>query len=378
MKTILGLRKRNTVVFNVVLFALFSLLALSCDKLGRSADECVMDDEPSVLSISIEPETRAADLAGNDTRASGDGHGVQADDNAVQTLEFFIFKADGSDAGMLDTYKKFQGSELSDLNDIKINTTTGLKIIYAVANSHRDSWKDVRTLVDFRGELSMLENEELKNFTMIGNAEVKLQVASSVTLSISRLVARIELTNIKTDFAGTPYEGSVLENVKVYLINVYADKMYGTGESPSSPSIFNYKKYVAEQTNLCNSGIDGMLYDEISQNISDEGYDKTHYFYCYENTLSAESETRRFTKLVIQGDLRGRTYYYPICINQADFGYSASNGHTGVKRNTSYSMDVTISRPGSTDPDKKLEYGVLTTKLNVLDWNTVPVVHVNF
>ena len=85
-----------------------------------------------------------------------------------------------------------------------------------------------------------------------------------------------------------------------------------------------------------------------------------------------------YTRLVIQGDLNGNTYYYPISINREGFGYSSVNGHCGVKRNTSYKLDVTICRPGSTDPDEILEYGTLSTNLNVLDWVTLPVVQVQF
>ncbi len=375
---ILGLCKRNAGMFNVVLFALFALLAVSCDKLGNSNEGKAGSWEPSVVSISIVPETRAAGAYGNGTRATGSVHGVQADDNAVQVLEFFIFRTDGADAGTLDTYKKFQSSELGSLSDIKINTTTGAKVIYAVANSHKDNWKGVKTLTEFKAVLSELKDEKLKNFTMTGSVEATLQVATSVTFSISRLVARVQVTNIKTDFAGTPYEGSALENVKVYLTNVSADKFYADGGSSSAPTVYNYKKAVAEQTNLCSASMPGMLYDDVAQNIKDDGYATAHYFYCYENMLSSETDDKRFTKLVIQGDLNGHTYYYPISINQADFGYTSSNGHTGIKRNTSYSVEVTICRPGSNDPDQKLEHGVLTAQLNVLNWETVPVVYVNF
>lgn len=365
-------------MLNAVLFMLCALLAGSCDKMGASVNGDVEEGKPSVVSISIVPETRTAGIAGGNTRATGNIHGIQSDDNAVQVLEFFIFRNEGADAGVLDTYKKFQSNELGSLNDIKINTTTGAKIIYAVANSHKDNWKGVRTLTEFKAVLSGLKDEKLKNFTMTGSVEATLQVATSVTFSISRLVARVQVTNIKTDFAGTPYEGSALENVKIYLTNVSADKYYADGGSSSTPTIYNYKKAVAEQTNLCSASIPGMLYDDVAQNIKDDGYATPHYFYCYENMLSSETDDKRFTKLVIQADLNGHTYYYPISINQADFGYSASNGHAGVKRNTSYSVEVTICRPGSNDPDQKLEHGVLTAQLNVLNWETVPVVYVNF
>jgi hypothetical protein len=94
--------------------------------------------------------------------------------------------------------------------------------------------------------------------------------------------------------------------------------------------------------------------------------------------LSAESDESKFTRLVIQADLNGTTYYYPININRVGFGYSESNDHMGIKRNTSYSVEVTITRPGSLDPDSTLEFGTLTADITVLDWKTIPVAYVGF
>ncbi len=366
-----NLCKKGVGLMNLVLFAVLATVTLSCEK--NSLPAASTAGEPSVVSISIVPENSSVH-----SRATGATHGVQADDNTVQTLEFFIFRTDGDDAGMLDTYKKFTSSELTGLTGININTTTGAKIIYAIANSHKADWTNVKTLSQFKTVLGGLKDEQLKNFTMTGSVEATLQVTSSVNISISRLVARVKLASIKTDFAGTPYQGSALENVKVYLTNVSADKLYANGANASNATVYNHKEVVAEQVELCNASMPGMLYDEISQSVNDAGYTTAHYFYCYENTLAAETTDKRFTKLVIQGDLNGHTYYYPISINQEGFGYSSANDHAGVKRNTAYSVEVTICRPGSNDPDKELEHGALTANVNILDWATVPVVQVNF
>jgi hypothetical protein len=50
----------------------------------------------------------------------------------------------------------------------------------------------------------------------------------------------------------------------------------------------------------------------------------------------------------------------------------------GVKRNTSYAVNVTILRPGSLDPDTPVEHAALKTSLNVVNWATVPTVNVTF
>ena len=70
--------------------------------------------------------------------------------------------------------------------------------------------------------------------------------------------------------------------------------------------------------------------------------------------------------------MNGVTYYYPIMINQPDYGYLPENGHYGVGRNTSYSYTITVTRPGSEDPNIPLVPGAVELTLEVQDWSVVP------
>ena len=352
--------------FKMLLVALVGTVAVSCEK-----DIATEQLQESKLLVNIVPEYSAG------TKASGAGHGVQAEDNTVNLLELFVFRAEGDDAGMLDAYKSYSGSELASLSNLELKTTTGKKHIYAVANSHRsDNWKGVKTLNDFKAQVASLQLEDAKNFTMVGNVDAQLQTTTSVSFSISRLVSRIQLASVKTDFAGTPWAGSTLQNVKFYIINVAGDKLYHDGSNQPTPTILNSKKLV--EADCSASTMTGLMKDDIKVNISDDGYNTVHSFYCYENVIAAETDASRFTKLVIQGDLNGTTYYYPISINREGFGYESSVGHMGVKRNNAYTLNVTILRPGSLDPDQPVVHSALKTTLNVVNWSTVPTVNVVF
>ncbi|MBE6246337.1 MAG: hypothetical protein E7110_02840 [Bacteroidales bacterium] len=345
---------------------LMGLTTISCEKANNSNEM-----QESILSINIIPEDQVQ------SKATGGAHGVQADDNTVQKLEFFVFRAEGADAGMLDAYKMYTAAELTSLSNLEVKTTTGKKHIYAVANSHKsDNWAGVKTLADFKAQIASLQSENNKDFTMTGSLEAVLQTTTSVTFSISRLVSRVQLASVKTQFAGTPWAGSSLTNVKMYLINAAGDKLYHDGSDQPSPTILNTKKVVATDINACTMA--GMLYDETATAITDSGYNTTHTFYCYENLLANESADKKFTKLVIQADLNGHTYYYPISINREGFGYNSSVGHMGIKRNTTYTINVTILRPGSLDPDTPVEHSTMQATMNVADWATVPTVNVIF
>ena len=344
--------------------ALVVMGSVSCS--NNIGNELPEDEQSGLLSVSIVPKTKA----------TGTIHGVQEDDNNVSTLEVFVFKNEGADAGVLDAYKKLAAEELSSLANIQVQTTKGSKVIYAVANSHKDNWTGVNTLQQFKSVLSSLQKENLKSFTMVGSATSVVKEATSVNIDISRLVARIHLTGIKTNFEGTPYAGATLKNVKAYLINVIGDIHYADGTPATTPLVLNANRFNSGNVSGC--AMTGMLYDEIAQEIGDSGYKTAHYFYCYENMLTDESDDNKFTRLVIQADLNGTTYYYPININRAGYGYSSTNGHVGIKRNTSYSVDVTITRPGSLNPDSNLEFGAVTAKVNVMNWETIPVANVGF
>ncbi len=297
-------------------------------------------------------------------KASGSGHGVQADDNNIRTLEVFVFRSNPGqdDDGVLDGYRKFTGNELVSLSNLEVTTTTGSKMIYAVANSHRENWKDVTTRTEFEKQTADLLADDVKDFVMVGCKEETLQLASSVSITIRRMVARVELKSVVTEFADTPYEGCMLTDVKAYLINVQGSKYLHDG-SGTDLKLLNSKKYVAQDAAGCT--MDGMLYEPVAEFIDDTGYNTSHYFYCYENNLSEETESARFTRLVIEAGLNGKTYYYPVAIKD-------------LQRNSCYSIDVKIRRPGSTAPDTDVVLGTMELSVDVMNWNSLPESIVEF
>ena len=324
------------------------LMVCSCTK--EKTIENATDSQESVVHIQLKNDEM--------TKASGAGHGVQADDNNIKTLEVFIFRVNEGqdDDGMLDGYKKFSGSELETLSDLEVKTTTGRKKIYAVANSHKENWAGVLTRELFEEQTADLFQDNVKDFVMVGSNEVTLQLATTVPIVLKRMVARVQLNSVVAAFRGTPYEGSSLTNVKAYLTNVQGEKYLFDG-SGDNLKVVNSKGY--KEADLVGCTMSGMLYEELAASINDSGHTTPHYFYCYENNLTEETDTDRFTRVVIEADLNGTTYYYPVPVK-------------GLERNCCYSLDVKIQRPGSLDPDKDVELGTLELTIEVLGWNTLP------
>ncbi len=292
------------------------------------------------------------------TKATGGGHTAQVDDNYINTLDIFLFKINegGLDDGKIDTYKRFEGSDLNKVSNIILKATTGKKMIYVIANSKRRDWSNCMTRDDFEQQMAYLSMENVKDFLMTAEAETTVELESTVSMELTRMVSRIKLNSVRVSFVGTPYEGIPLQNVKAYLTNVQARKRLGDGAG-TNLKVFNSKKYVASDVAECT--MQGMLYDELEESICETVHNTPHYFYCYENDINEETDTEQFTRLVIEGTLNGITYYYPVSLKE-------------LKRNSCYSVDVKISRPGSLDPEKEVGFGTLDMKLSIQGWDILP------
>lgn len=352
-------------VFAAMLACVVVFSAFSCEKNGEVTpdNEIGMQEGEGTLIVSIATQKEAW------TKAS-------ADENGVNIIELFVFRNEGTGSGDLDAYKKLEGGENVSLSNVEIKSTTGKKLVYAVLNSHGADWTGVKTLADFRKKLVCLKDEKPGDFTMVGSAEATLQLTTNVPIEVSRLVAKVQLSSIRCDFTGTPYEGASLTDVKAYLINASACKTFVLNTNAETPHVFNDKGFSSADIISCADG--SILYKDLGSSINATALNVGHNFYCFENTIEQQTETERFTRLVIEGKLNGHKYYYPININREGFGYTAENDHKGVKRNTAYSIDVTICRPGSTDPDGILEYGDMSATVTIKDWMTVPQSQVQF
>lgn len=327
----------------------------------------------------VEEATMILSIESQKTKASGSGHGSQAGDNKVNTLDVFIFRNNPGqpDDGLLDGYKRFSGADLGDMSALPVKATTGKKTVVAIANAHKENWNGVTSLNELKKQETLLKSENTQDFFMSGSKETTLEKVSEISISISRMVARVCLENISVDFTGTPYEGMSLSNVQIYLVNAIGNKYAVDGSDCTTKQILNKGEAVSSDIQGCT--MSGILQESLKTAISNsQPYRTAHYFYCYENKIDTESASEKFTRLVVQGDIDGVTYYYPVNINQKDFGHSESVGHYGISRNTSYSLSLTINRPGSTDPDKPVVGGTLNVGITVEDWTTVPVSNIVF
>lgn len=344
--------KKNTFISAAMTAAM--LLTVSCTK---PCEKCSDTATPSTLTLSLlSSATKSAVVTTND------------EDNTINTLDIFIFRntdPTSADYQKLDTYRHF---EPSDLSDITISTTTGPKTICVIANDHANTFDGVTDLTSFRTLIADLKGEKLSSFTMYGEVNETLDISTKVEMTVQRFVSKVGISSIKTQFSGTPYAGYTLSNIKLYLINAHGEKLiHNNGSSLTPPVILNSEKLVGSDAN---STIEpNLLYEPITGTIGDAGYTTPHFFYCYSNETE---DMASCTKLVLQCDLDGVTYYYPIPVNQEGYGYDNTRDHIGIRRNTYYSYEITVTRPGGMDPNTPVVPGTVGLSIDVKDWDTVP------
>ena len=292
------------------------------------------------------------------TKATGELNDDVQSMDSIYLLEAFVFRPDG----VLESYRRYGISEMNLVgrNNLPLEVTPGEKDIYLVANSKTNSWTGVTTRDKFLVQDADLKKERFGYFTMSKSLKIDPDtVTVPIKVTLQRLVSKIVVNSIRTKFVRTPYEGMTLKNAKLYLTNVIGRKTY-MSEDPQIPLILNYKGYNADD--VANPALSSMFSENVHTQVGESGYTTRQYFYCYENLLAEETTTDLFTRLVLQADLDGNTYYYPIDINQPGYGWTAPSGQKGVKRGTIYTYDIVISGPGSDDPESKI-----TRKSIVLD-----------
>lgn len=319
-----------------------------------------------LIKLSVLVDTSKPIYYQGQTKAFGADHIDGSYDKIISTLDVFVFD---KSTGALDGFKSFKGDELTSLSDLEIKSKVGLKNIYAVANVASSLWQGVTSETKFLEVQSNLKDEDYKRFIMSGYAESNISNSTTVSIEISRLVCRIVVKDIKVDFSSTPYSGMKLENVKVYLTNVNGNIKVAGGQLPNQILKLNALGYKSEDCS--NSKIIDLLCNQLGD-ISSSGITQPYYFYTYENLLSDETPNDKYTRLVVQGDLDGKTYYYPININRENYGWSDNIDHKGIKRNSSYTYSITITRPGSLTPEDMVDFAALSLNLIVDDWKVIP------
>lgn len=251
-------------------------------------------------------------------------------DDKVNDIQIFVFDKNG----LYETSSRATASTLS------LTCTTGEKNIVALVNAPIEG--SITNIAELRSRTSDLSECSAGHIVMSGELTEVLTSSTTVTMQVERLAARVAVSQITTDFELEAHQNLSFEIRSIYLINVAGERAYLSDNTPAT--WYNKGKYAAETSlEFLRDAVD------LGRVANGESYATEHYFYCYPNTTATK------TRLVIEAEVGGYTYYYPITLN-------------AVEANTAYTYNLTITKLGSNSPDVPVADGTVNFTVTVKDW----------
>lgn len=280
-------------------------------------------------------------VSGAITRASSAGS-----EDSVNSLQIYVFNSTGA---VLEAYGK------SSESSVTVKVSTGSKMIAALVNA--PDLTNVTSLAQLNDSESLLSDNSRTSFVMFGVTEgpVSVSGSSSVVVDVNRLASRVVIGKITNGMVTPPYNTATFTVDAIYLLNA-------GGSSNLAASMTSQSLWYNWRSRSSVADLDDFLYENMgSLSIaSSASHANSHYFYCYPNPSSGDSsaddDSPRYTRLVVEASINGTTWYYPISLQ-------------GMKANHSYEIsELKITRPGSANPDEPIDLEDAQFSINVLDW----------
>ena len=338
----------------LLLMAAIAAMACSCDK-NSDCEPCQEAETKATLNVSLdfedEPQTRATSYVT-----------AQTYETKVNDVQVLVFDSTGALNAYVDADTKTSG--------ITISTTAGSKTVWAVVNGpNLSSITTMSALQSTAVDLGANSTTETVGFVMAGSTTCTVgSSATTASISVKRLVTRVALQKISNSLPAS-YGALTVNNVT--LINVAGNQnLAGT----ASVSTWYNKMGRKDGATATGQIIDGSTYvsshptltfKSVGSSVANGGSltpTTPYLFYTYPNSTTtdatgwASSFTARKTRLVVAATIGGTKYYSPVVIDTP-------------ARNTAYTVELTITGPGSTDPDKPVVKGSINASVTVQGWS---------
>ena len=264
---------------------------------------------------------------------------------SIQGLDLLFFQ----DAPLfrLDAYQHLNGVSGGRVTG---TSSTAARKVVILSNYPVDAyaWSGVRSLGSLADLPFRLEDEDPAAPMLYGESEA----GSMGRVVLRPMLAKITLRSIACEFSERPYAGERLQDVRAYL--TYASQECRPFAPEDPPSSWLNAGRLDEAGTAALSHPEAVL-QTLSTSLGGRIYPSAG-FYCYPNPSDGAAFGSPVTRLVIEGKLRGTTYYYPIDL-------------PGLEADVQYRMDVTLTRAGTTDPDTPAAPGSIRLESQVLDWD---------
>ena len=311
---------------HLLFLAAFAALSLaSCNR-----EPARTDGEPVEITVTIQgtAPTRATNV-------------TYDNESAVANLQVYVFNNQ-----KLEDYRDACAAMTA-----KLTASSGQRTVWALVNA--PAIKDIATEDELSARVSQLNANKTNAFVMSGSATQELTDGGTVSITVKRIVSRVSVKKISTDFQYSLASESLTVDA-IYLINVAADNNYAVSATPS---------VWVNQLGHKDNGYDSLLYDTVSATVKNGTPHTTeHVFYPYPNPTEAAAYDAtwkpRHTMLVVEVTFENKKGYYPVELPV-------------LERNKTYVIEEMViqHRPGDV-PYKPLQNGETNVQITVNDWET--------
>lgn len=367
-------------IVSAALFSMiFAVLASSCTE--NSSSQPTIEKKKNATLKLVVTGTQAAN-----GRAVG---ALPANEDKINTLAVGIFDANDGSVNVVAECT-VENNQVKD----DILCGAGLCDVIVVANAPAGTFDGVQTKSEFLQKTVLLSQTATNDVQTSDNLPMSGQTVSSinfiantvnpVSVTLTRLVARISIESVKTKFAAANGNADATFTLdKVFIYNALSASRIAPGDAtltmPAEPLWIDGGHLASD-----NSWVPGMKYllSEISpvvlSGVGVNEYNIPNWFYAFAN-----NDQDHPTKVVIGGyyDPDGAsgsaapTYvYYPIVVNQAQLGTEFEGTgkdevHNGtIARNTEYRLRATIAKKGVTTPDEEISIAEMQLSVSVAEW----------
>ena len=332
--------------------AAIAAIVCSCEP----ENDCLpcQEEKTATLNVSLDFE--------NDTQTKATSYVTsQTYETSVNNVQILVFDSTGALNAYVDADKSVAG--------ITINTTAGSKTVWAVVNGPDLSSVTTAAVLSSKA-IDLGDNSTTASAGFVMAGSTTCTVSSSTTtaiITVNRFVSRVALAKV-TNSLPDSYGSLTVNNVT--LTNVVGNQNLAGAATPStwynkmgrkdgataSSQIIDGSSYLASCPTLTFKSISSSVANGSSLTPS-----TPYLLYCYPNSTTtdatgwASSFTARKTRLVVTATISGTKYYYPVVIDTP-------------QRNTAYTVELTITGLGSTDPDKPVQKGTISAIVSVQGW----------
>ena len=236
---------------------------------------------------------------------------------------------------------------------------------YAIANYPKDGAGSFSPSI-VSGEAHLLEYASALSsnasdcLVMFGSKDLPVLPSGKTPIPLNRLCSKVSIESIRLDMEDPVYACQEFVLNAIYLTNVYTGTSFGSDHTTPNADVQFWYNAKGWHGSGSLKALDALLGDRgLGVTIPNgSSYNTVHTFYTYPNAIiddnTGDDWCPRHTRLVIEGTLGGKKYYYTITLPV-------------MKRNNSYTVsEALLKRPGALDPEKPIP-GILDATITITE-----------